>query len=165
MHDVANIEAEDPVIWVEILYSKSASRSYLKLLLVLQFVHLFNGLEGDLESLLLCHSILEVLSSLVEWHLWNVQELLLEAYQLFHCLMSLLHLFVENLNFLGDIVRATPIACHWGIPTSFWDTSYSISTKCISLLHAFIYFTMLVRSLLFFVIHSFSVELVVKKRI
>ena len=66
MHDVAYIEAEDPVIRVEILDSKSAPRSYLKLLLVLQFVHLFNGLEGDLKSLLLCHSILEVLSSLVE---------------------------------------------------------------------------------------------------
>ena len=45
MHDVADVETEDPVVCAEILHSQGASGSDLVPLLDLKFVHLLKGLE------------------------------------------------------------------------------------------------------------------------
>ena len=66
MHDVSNVEGEDPVICPVVLDSKSTSCRDFELLLHLQLIHLFKGLERDLELLLLSHPVLEEVSPLLE---------------------------------------------------------------------------------------------------
>ena len=45
MHDVANVEAKNPVIVAEVLYAEGAAGSDFEFLLNLQLVHLLVGLE------------------------------------------------------------------------------------------------------------------------
>jgi len=66
VHDIADVEAEYPVVGSKVLHSECAPRRDFVFLLDLKLVHLFEGLEGDLEFLLLSHSVLEILPPLFE---------------------------------------------------------------------------------------------------
>ncbi len=57
MHDIADIEAKNPVICPIVLNSQCTARCDLKLLLDLQFVHLLKRLERNLELFLLSHTV------------------------------------------------------------------------------------------------------------
>lgn len=79
MHDVANVKGKDPVVCVVILDAEGASGCNFELLLHLQFVHLFERLEGDLKFLLLSHPILEEITPFSKVKLRNLRELFLDA--------------------------------------------------------------------------------------
>ena len=109
MHDVTDIEGKYPVISTIVLDAKGTSSCDLKLLLYLEFVHLFKCLERDFELLFLSHSVLEVVSSIFEVKLADLTELLLYAYQLVNYDMRVIYLLLEDFDFVRYIVAAASI--------------------------------------------------------
>ena len=109
MHNVSNVEREDPIIGREILNSKSTASCDLKSLLNLKFVHLFEGLEGNLKLFLLGHTVLEVISPIFEIQFTDLRKLSLDLYQFIYTFISLLNLLLENLNFLRHVLTTASI--------------------------------------------------------
>ncbi len=109
VHNIANIEAKDPVICPIVLHSQCATCCDLILLLDLQFVHLLKCLERDLELFLLCHTVQEKVSSLPEIHITDLEELFLNLDQLIDYVMCLIYLFLEYFDFFRDVLTAATI--------------------------------------------------------
>ena len=109
MHYISNVKRKDPIISSIIFDTKGASSSNLKLLLYLKFVHLLKSLEGDLEFFLFCHTIQEIVPSLLKVPLTYLTELFLDGYQLMYNIMSLEDLFLENLYLLWNILTAASV--------------------------------------------------------
>ena len=109
MHDIANVEAEDPVVVTEILHAEGAASSDLEFLLDLQLIHLLVRLERDLQPLFLSHPVLEEVATLLEVELADRPELLLYADQLIDDVMRFVYLLLENLDSLGHVLGAASI--------------------------------------------------------
>lgn len=109
MHNIADIEGEDPVIGVVVFDSEGAASRDLELLLDLQLVHLLIGLEGNLELFLLRHAVLEEVAPLSEIQLTYLVELFLNAYQFMHDIVSICQLLLEYLYLVRDVVTTASI--------------------------------------------------------
>ena len=129
MHDVANVEAKNPVIVAEVLYAEGATGGYFELLLNLQLVHLFVGLERDLQPLLLCHPVLEEVATLLKVELANRPELLLYADQLINNIVCLVYLLLEDLDSLGYVLGAASIRSCRAVSAAFTDATLSCTAE------------------------------------
>ena len=129
MHDVANVEAEDPIIVAEGLYAEGAAGSDFELLLNLQLVHLFVGLERDLQPLLLCHPVLEEVATLLEVELADRPELLLYADQLIDDVVRFVYLLLEDLDSLGHVLGAASIRSCRAVSAAFTDATLSCAAE------------------------------------
>ena len=129
VHDVSNVEGKDPVVCSVVLHSERAASRDLELLLYLELVHLLERLEGDLEFLLLSHSILEVVSALLEVPLADFEELLLDLDQLIDDVVRPAYLLLEDLDLLRHVLTAAAVRCSRAIPASFRDASLAITAE------------------------------------
>jgi len=134
VHDVADVKTEDPVIVAKVFHTKGTARGDLELLLDLQLVHLFVGLERDLEFLFLGHAVLEEVPSVFEAELADRAELFLYAYQLMDDIMCLTDLFLEDFDPFWDVLAAASIRGGRAIATAFRDASLARPAQ--RLLHA-----------------------------
>lgn len=112
VHNIAYVEAEDPVISAVVLKTEVRARLNFEFFLKLKFVHLLKRLERDLQMLLLSHTILEVVPALLKRQLRYPVELSLDADQFMHKCIILFHLLVEYLHLLWQVVAAASIARH-----------------------------------------------------
>ena len=94
----------------------------------MQLVHLFKGLERDLQFLFLSHTILEVIPPLLEVPLADLTELQLNTDQLVHNIMRLQDLLLENLHLFRHILTAASIRCRRTVSTAFGDASLPCAT-------------------------------------
>ena len=104
MHDIAYVEAEDPIVCTKILDAERASGRDLVPLLHLQLVHLLEGLERDFQLLLLSHAVLEVISPFFIVKVCYCVELELNIDKLFNDSMRLFDLLLEYLYLIRQIV-------------------------------------------------------------
>ena len=119
MHDVADVEAKNPVICAEVLDSERTSSRYLVPLLHLELVHLLKGLERYLELLLLSHAILEVVPPFPVVQVCNRVELKLDVDELLDDGVRLLDLFLEDLHLVWQVVRAGAVGGSGAVATAF----------------------------------------------
>lgn len=129
VHDVSNIEGKDPVVCSVVLHSERTASCDLVLLLYLELVHLLEGLEGDLEFLLLSHSILEVVSALLKVPLADLEELLLDLDQLIDDVVRPAYLLLKDLDLLRHVLATAAVRRGRAIPASFRDASLAIATE------------------------------------
>lgn len=109
MHDVADVETEDPVFGAVVFEAEVGPCFDLKLLLCLEFAYLFERLKRYLQMFLLGHSVLEVVSSVFEREFADAAEFRLYGHQLVNEGVDLLHLLCEYLDFLRNVVRAAAV--------------------------------------------------------
>ena len=129
MHDVANVEAEDPVVVAEILHAEGATSSDLEFLLNLQLIHLLVGLERDLQPLFLSHPVLEEVATLLEVELADRPELLLNANELVDDIMRFVDLLLEDLDSLGDVLGAATIRGGRAVAAAFANATLASTTE------------------------------------
>ena len=129
MHDVSDVERENPVVRAEVLHSEGAPGRDLELLLDLKLVHFFERLERDLKFLLFSHSILEVVSAIPEIELTDLRELLLDTDQLLHDGVRVEDLLLEDFDFVGDVVAAAAVGRRRAVATSLGDPALSVPTE------------------------------------
>lgn len=83
MHYVSNIEIKNPFIRRIALQPQRSPRRNFEFFEVLELIHFFECLERDIESFLLSHAHVEVVSPVSRVHLRNLMELLLDGRQFF----------------------------------------------------------------------------------
>ena len=129
MHDVADVEAENPVISAEVLNSERSSSCYLVPLLHLELVHLLKGLERYLELLLLSHAILEVVPPFPVVQVCNRVELKLDVDELLDDGVRLLDLFLEDLHLVWQVVRAGAVGGSGAVATTLRHVASPVATS------------------------------------
>ena len=129
MHDIANVEAEDPVVVAEVLHAEGAACRDLEFLLNLQLIHLLVGLERDLQPLFLSHPVLEEVATLLEIELADRPELLLNADELVDDVMRFVDLLLEDLDSLGHVLGAATIRGGRAVAAAFADATLAGATE------------------------------------
>ena len=123
MHDIPDVETEDPVVLAVVFNTKRTARRDFILLLDLELIHLLIRLERYLESFLLRHPVLEEVSSLLEIQLADRPELLLNAYQLLDDNVYAIDLLLENFNLFRYILAAAAIRSGRTITAAFGNAT------------------------------------------
>ena len=109
MHDVADVEAEDPVVCRVVFHAQSAACRDFEFLLDLKFIHFFESLERNFQPFFLGHTVLEKVPSLLEVQLTDLAELFLDPNQLLDDVVCFENLLLEDFHFLRNVLAATTV--------------------------------------------------------